>query len=143
MIPVYMHGLLSLIYSKPSASAASFTGAVALWSGLDWIHGYILGSVVSTNLNWVIAIIFISFGTLSLLIGIFKGQKLYWLFGRRSILTFFAITFYPMQVGYLILDTNIISVIAITAIPSIIILEIFGILLRKIFIKNTPSIATS
>jgi len=140
MIPVYLNGFLASIYFGPSNTAAVFGGLTALWAGADWIRGYIFGQNVLitniiTDINWIIAIIFSVYGILSLTVGIAKIEVLYHFFGRRSILTYFAIFFYPVQAGYVDINTEVITIILVMAIPTIIFLEIFAFIARKHILK--------
>jgi hypothetical protein len=135
MIPTYLNGLLASIYFGPSNTAAVFGGLTALWAGADWIRGYIVGEMLPSQLNWAIAIIFGIYGVVALITGILKKKKLYWFFGRRSILTFFAISFYPIQAGNITLTPELIKAILIVMIPAILILELFAAFARKYILK--------
>ena len=135
MIPVYLNGLLAVIYSLPSNSGSVFAGVIALWAGADWIRTYMTGSVYSTQLNWIIAIIFCVYGGAGLLVGILRKQKFYWFF-RRTILTFFAISLYPIQMGYAPAESNLVLAIVIMAIPVIFVLEIFGFVFRRFILRT-------
>ena len=135
MIPVYLNGLLASIYFGPSNTAAVFGGLTALWAGADWIRGYMMGEMIPSQLNWVIAIIFGVYGVVALFVGLLKKKKFYGFFGRRSILTFFAISFYPIQAGHIALNPELIKAILIVAIPIILLLEIFAYFSRKYILK--------
>lgn len=140
MIPIYLNGILVSVYSgRPSHTGAIFGGVVALLAGGDWIRAYIAGDF-AVQLNWIIAVCFCVYGGISLIVGLLKRYRLYWLFGRRSILTFFAISFYPIQSGYLYnLDPVVLKAIFIMAIPMIIIFEIVTSLLGRILNRNSVS----
>jgi len=131
MIPVYLNGLLACIYFGPSNTAATFGGLTALWAGADWIRGYSMGGIHASPTNRVIALLFCVYGILALIIGLTKRKKLYSFFGRRSILTFFAISFYPIQAGFAHFSTEAVVGILITAIPVIVLLELFSLFARK------------
>ncbi len=138
MIPIYLNGLLSAIYSLPSNSGSVFAGVVALWAGADWIRTYMTGSIYATQLNWIIAIIFLVYGGLGLLVGILKKRGFYWFF-RRTILTFFAISLYPIQMGYAPAESNLVLAIVVMAIPAIFVLEIFGFVFRRFILRTHTS----
>jgi hypothetical protein len=131
MIPVYLNGLLACIYFGPSNTAATFGGLTALWAGADWIRGYSMGGVHPSSTNRIIAILFCIYGISALIVGLTKRKKLYCFFGRRSILTFFAISFYPIQAGFAYFSTEAVVGIFITAIPVIALLELFSLFARK------------
>ena len=135
MLPVYLNGLLASIYFGPSNTAATFGGLTALWAGADWIRGYSMGGVHPSTTNKVIAIIFCLYGILALIVGLSKRKKLYGFFGRRSILTFFAISFYPIQSGYTHFSPAAIVGILLTAVPVITLLELFSLFARKHILK--------
>ena len=131
MMPVYLNGLLAGIYFGPSNTAATFGGLTALWAGADWIRGYYVGGIDPCPANKAIAILFCVYGIVSLIVGLTKRKKLYGFFGRRSILTFFAISFYPIQAGFADFSTDAIIGILLTAIPVIVLLEVFSLFARK------------
>ena len=88
----------------------------------------------------LLAIIFCIYGGLGLLVGILRKQKFYWFF-RRTILTFFAISLYPIQMGYAPAESNLVLAIVVMAIPAIFVLEIFGFVFRRFILKtHTTSI---
>lgn len=146
MIPIYFNGVFTTIYSpRPSNSSAVFSGFVALWAGADWIRTYLSGELIASEFNWIIAITFCAYGFISLIVGVTKKESLYKIFGRRSILTFFAISFYPIQTGKIYgLDSETILAILIVAVPMIILLEIFAFMVRKILrVDSTQSYSPS
>ncbi len=131
MMPVYLNGLLASIYFGPSNTAATFGGLTALWAGADWIRGYYLRGIEPSAASKVIAIVFCIYGLTALIVGLTKRKKLYGFFGRRSILTFFAISFYPIQSGYFNFTAAAVLGILITALPVIVLLELFSVFARK------------
>lgn len=146
MIPVYLNGFLSSIYSKPSNSSSVFAGVVAWWAGADWIRGYIEGELFPQQINWVIAILFCLYGIFALLVGILKKEKFYSFFGKRNILTFLLLSFYPIQTGYVKLNNEVLFAILIAFIPFLIFIGIISALIKKIMkvensstpVKNFP-----
>lgn len=134
MLPVYINGLLASIYLKPSNTAAVFGGITALWAGADWVKTYMLGQgvVAVSYINWVIAGAFIIYGVLSSIVGFGKMKSFYFLFGRRSILTYFAVSVYPIQVGRIEATQPILTSILLLAVPVILAIEIFAMFAREI-----------
>ncbi len=136
MLPVYLNGLLASIYFPPSDTASVFGGLTALWAGADWIRTYVTGGVYPSQTNWIIAIIFCVYGVAGLMVGLRKKQKFYSFFGRRSILTFFAISFYPIQTNYITSFTSeFVTATVIMAIPVIVLLEVFAKKMRRNVLK--------
>lgn len=140
MIPIYLNGFLAAIYSTPSAPSALFSGIVAWWAGADWIRAYMQGELIPSQLNWVIAVSFCVYGVLALLVGLLKKERLYQIFGRRTLLTFFLISFYPIQTGYMPLNTELVIAIFIALIPFMLIFGTIAFFVGKYILKaNAPS----
>lgn len=131
MIPIYVNALISGIYSrKLDSGAAIFGGFTALWAGADWIRGYMTDNPHSF-LAWIISLCFCVYGLMSLYVGFFKRRRYYKIFSRKSLLTFFAISFYPIQAGYIYnLDGKTLASIFIVAIPIILIFELVTFIVR-------------
>ena len=55
--------------------------------------------------------------------------------GRRSILTFFAISLYPIQAGHGKYDKKLLVAVAIMAVPVILLLELFANHMRRNVLK--------
>lgn len=139
MIPVYLNGFLASVYFPPSSSAAVFGGLTALWAGADWMRAYALTPGFSvTRSNWVVAVVFCAYGVFSMIVGLGKREKLYGVCGRRSILTFFAISLYPIQAGYEQYSKKLLVAILVVAIPVIFLLEVFASHMRKNVLKVEP-----
>ena len=136
MIPVYLNGFLASVYFPPSSSAAVFGGLTALWAGADWIRAYALGQQsVVTRANWIVAGVFCAYGAFSMMVGLGKKEKFYGVCGRRSILTFFAISLYPIQAGYGKYDKKLLVAIIVMAVPVILLLELFANHMRRNVLK--------
>ncbi len=135
MIPVYLNGFLASVYFPPSSPAAVFGGLTALWAGADWIRGYVVGGQTAAKPNWVVAIVFCAWGAFAMLAGLLKIKKLYPICGRRSILTFFAVSLYPVQAGHASYSKNLIIAIIVVAVPAIVVLELFAVHMRKNILK--------
>ncbi len=139
MIPVYLNGFLASVYFPPSSSAAVFGGLTALWAGADWIRTYVMGlGRAATASNWAIAVAFCAFGVFCLVVGLRQVRKLYRVSGRRSILTFFAISLYPIQTGHIPLDRKLLVAILVMAVPVIVLLEKFASFTRERVLKVEP-----
>ncbi|MBT4257583.1 hypothetical protein HOD88_00165 [archaeon] len=141
MFPAYLNGFLSSLYSKPSNSSAVFAGVVAWWAGADWIRSYLEMRVFAEQINWIIAILFCVYGFIAIIIGVTKKEKLYFIFGKRDILTYLILSFYPVQIGYLKLGEELLFAILIAFIPFMIVLGILSFVFRKILRtdESTPS----
>jgi hypothetical protein len=136
MIPIYLNGFLAAVYFPPSGPAAVFGGLTALWAGADWIRSYLMGArPVATAANWVIALAFCAFGVFSLVTGFKRIEKYYGVCGRRSILTFFAISLYPMQTGHVRCSKDLLLAIALLAVPVIVLLELLAAHARETVLK--------
>ena len=139
MIPVYLNGFLASVYFPPSSAAAVFGGLTALWAGADWIRTYVLGQGPPvTASNWAIAVAFCAFGVFSLAAGLRKVKRLYHVAGRRSIVTFFAISLYPIQTGHMPYSKDIFVAILIMTVPVILPLEVFASFARERVLKVEP-----
>jgi hypothetical protein len=136
MIPVYLNGFLASVYFPPSSSASVFGGLTALWAGADWIRAYLVsGRPAATPTNWAIAVAFCAYGAFSLVVGVRKIKRFYGTCGRRSILTFFAVSLYPLQAGYLSYGRDVFVAIAVMAVPVIVVLELFAHHVRENVLK--------
>ncbi len=136
MLPIYLNGFVGSIYlNRPSHTTAVFGGLTALWACADWIRGYMMEQGAVTSINWYIAIGFGFYGIMALIVGLMKIGFLYGVLGRRTILTFFAISFYPIQTGHAVFSLEIVKVILIMAIPVIILFEVFAFIMRRFILK--------
>ena len=139
MIPVYLNGFLASVYFPPSSSAAVFGGLTALWAGADWIRAYALGPHFPvTRSNWIVAGVFCAYGVFSMIVGLGKKERFYGVCGRRSILTFFAVSLYPIQAGYEPYSKKLLVAILLMAVPAILLLEVFAFHMRKNVLKVEP-----
>jgi len=140
MLPIYLNGILMGIYTRSKNDfykGAIFGGVVSILAGIDWIRASVNGDVAFSLLNWVIAICFCVYGLFSAIVGLVKKRQFYFIFGRRSIFTFFAISFYPIQTGFIYnVELNVIASIFIVALPAILIFELIVFFLRKILYKE-------
>ncbi|MHC5058908.1 MAG: hypothetical protein ACYTKD_29990 [Planctomycetota bacterium] len=135
MIPVYLNGFLASVYFPPSSPAAVFGGLTALWAGADWIRGYVVGGQSAGMPNWAVAIVFCAYGAFAMIAGLLKIKKLYPVCGRRSILTFFAVSLYPVQAGRAAYNKELLIAILVVAVPAIVLLELFAVHMRKNVLK--------
>ena len=89
----------------------------------------------------VAALLFVlASGIIAMVVGLVKIAKLYRVFGRRSILTFFAISLYPVQAVYLKCDLKVLVGLVVTAAPAILVLEVFAVAMRKKVLKVDPAV---
>ena len=114
-----------------SSPAAVFGGLTALWAGADWIRGYVTGGQSATYVNWAVAVVFCAYGALAMAVGLMKIKRLYPICGRRSILTFFAVSLYPIQAGHAGYSKQLFMAILVMAVPAIILLELFAVHMRE------------
>jgi len=132
IIPVYVNGVLAEVYLKASHVGAVFSGFIMIWVGADWIRRLMMRSIApDLSLEWSIIYFFLIYGLVSIYVGIIQHSRFHYIFGRRRIVTYFAISFYPIQVGLVPLTTNVLYAILIMFVPIFIIMEIIPHLLRS------------
>jgi hypothetical protein len=68
-------------------------------------------------------------------VGIRKVKRLYRIAGRRSILTFFAVSLYPVQTGHMPYSKDLLVAILIVAVPVIILLDVLASFARERVLK--------
>jgi len=91
--------------------------------------------MAATATNWAIAVVFCVFGVFCLVIGLGNMEKFYGVSGRRSILTFFAISLYPVQTGHMKAGKEVLVAVAVMAVPAIVLLEVFASWVRENLLK--------
>ncbi len=72
------------------------------------------------------------------MVGLRKEKRLYRVSGRRSILTFFAISLYPIQTMHVPYSKDLLVAILVMAVPVIILLDRFASFARERVLKVEP-----
>lgn len=132
VIPLYVDGFLMLYYEQDTRSKLLTGGFILSFVGLDWARRLLqIGIPIQFGFQWILVLIFLGYGVLALIVVLMKKLTLVRLLGKRKFVSYFGISFYPLQTGIISHSSDTLISILVMVIPVWIILEL-------IFLRKNP-----
>lgn len=125
VIPLYMEGVISVFYEEDSPGRLLMGGGILSFIALDWARRlFQQGIYPSLQIQWMLVFILISYGILSLILVLKKTKGLIRMLGKRKLVVFFALSFYPLQSGMIPYSDDVLISILVMLVPIWLILEL-------------------
>ena len=132
VIPLYIDGLLMELYEQDTRFKLLAGGSVISFVGLDWARRLLqIGIPIQFSIQWILVFIFLAYGVLSLFVVLMKKMTLIRFLGKRKFVTYFGISFYPLQAGVVPYNIDVLISILVMLIPVWLVLEL-------IFLRKNP-----
>jgi len=132
VVPLYIDSFLMNYYEQDTRSRLLTGASIITFVGLDWARRlYQSGLPIGFEIQWILVFIFLGYGLLSLIIVLKKKTNLISLLGKRKMVTFFGISFYPLQAGVIPYSSDTLMSILVMLVPVWLTLEL-------IFLRKNP-----
>ena len=132
VIPLYIDIFLMNFYEQDTRAKLLTGASILSFVGIDWARRLYQANIpIAFQIQWMLVFIFLGYGIFSIIIVLMKKMNLINALGKRKLVTFFGISFYPLQVGAIPYSNEALISVLVMLIPVWLALEL-------VFLKKNP-----